>query len=244
MGRPGGGRWGPAEDEAFLKALAELGHVARAAAAIGWTARTAYDRRAKSPAFAARWAALRRPPRPPAPTSLMHHRVGQGGTPSRPKHVRTQTPWTPEREDEFLDLLAATCNVRLAAETAGIGSDAVYRRRRQRADFAAKWQAAVEQGYARLEVEFLRACAESVEGCEFAADRMIGPVSADTVLKLLGLHRAAATGHGKRPGARPAPPSLDQVKAEIMRRVAAIRAARQLPKDPPPEDPPQTPAPE
>ncbi len=60
MGRRGGGRWGAAEDEAFLKALAELGHVARAAAAIGWTSRTAYDRRAKSPAFAARWAALRR----------------------------------------------------------------------------------------------------------------------------------------------------------------------------------------
>jgi len=224
MGRRGGGRWGPAEDDAFLEALAEHGHAGRAAAAVGWTSRTAYERRRAAPAFAARWDALRRPPEPRRACHVRPARVGAGGTPARPMFVRGQNSWTDEIEADFLDTLASTCNVRLSAEVAGIGSNAVYRRRREHPEFERRWNAALAQGYARLEIELVRAAAESVEGVEFQ-ERMIGPVSAETAIKLLGLHRAAVTGQGKRPGVHAALPPIEEVRERLRRHAEAVRAA-------------------
>jgi hypothetical protein len=230
--RAGQSRWSERTQAAFLRHLRRGRTVKAAAAAVGFSAANAYLLRRTRADFAAQWQAAlaaRRPPAAPA-TMLRYAPDGQkAGAPARCKRVRCLTQWSQEVEELFFDVLAATCNVRRACAEAGVAHTSVYRRRRLRPDFAAKWQAAVEQGYARLEVEFLRACAESVQGCEFAADRMIGPVGADTVLKLLGLHRAAATGQGKRPGVRATPPSVEQVRAEILRRVAAIRAARENP---------------
>lgn len=235
MQRPDGRHWGAAEDEAFLAALAEHHHVLRAAAAIGWSARTAYARRKTAPDFAARWDALRRPPAAPPRGHIRPARVGLGGVPARPQYVRGQNPWTEAIERDFLDHLATTANVRVSCEAAGIGSDAVYRRRRDHPEFERQWDAALAQGYARLEMAMVCAAAESVEGVTFT-ERAVGPVSADQAIKLIGLHRAAVKGEGKRPGGRPQPPSIDQVLETIRRRAAAIRAAR---KDRRPDEPPE-----
>jgi len=224
-----------AEDEAFLGALAALGNVAQAAAAIGWGVATAYRQRRRRDSFAARWAALRRPPASLAPGHVRPARVRLGGVPARPTYVRGQNPWTDAIEQDFLDHLATTSNVRASCEAAGIGSDAVYRRRREHPDFERKWDAALAQGYARLEMGVVCAAAESVEGITFT-ERAIGPVSADQAIKLIGLHRAAVKGEGKRPGQRAKPPSIEQVLETVRRRAAAIRAARKdRPDDPPPE---------
>lgn len=235
MARLDNKRWGEAEDEAFLRALAELKHVGRSAAAIGWTAPTAYERRRRCPAFRERWAALAaRPPLELGPTVVRPHRVGIGGKPARPMRLRACKPWTPQIESDFLDMLASTCNVRLSAQSVGFHTHGIYRRRREHPDFERRWDAALAQGYARLEIELVRAAAESVEGVEFQ-ERMIGPVSAADAIRLLQLHRAQVTGQGRRPGTQAALPSIDEVRENIRRRAAAIRAARTLPASTRPE---------
>src|SRR3546814_4097149 len=55
----------------------------------------------------------------------------------------------------FLDALAATCNVTLAARAAGFPVRPCYRWRHQHAAFAEAWQEALAIGYDRLETALL-----------------------------------------------------------------------------------------
>jgi hypothetical protein len=60
-----------------------------------------------------------------------------------------------KRRAAFLDHLAATCNVKVAAENSGVTPSAAYQWRRRDAVFAEQWQAALETGYACLETMLL-----------------------------------------------------------------------------------------
>jgi hypothetical protein len=51
----------------------------------------------------------------------------------------------------FLDHVAATCNVRYAADMVGVVTTALYAARRRDPEFAAQWRAAIHMGYDRLE---------------------------------------------------------------------------------------------
>ena len=59
------------------------------------------------------------------------------------------------RKAIFLEWFAATCNVCLSAEKAGIGYQTVYKHRRKDAAFAEAWDEALAQGYAALEAGLL-----------------------------------------------------------------------------------------
>lgn len=63
--------------------------------------------------------------------------------------------WSQARRQRFLDALAATANVRMAADAAGMGLPGAYKVRQRDAAFAELWEAALEQGYGRLESELL-----------------------------------------------------------------------------------------
>lgn len=138
------------------------------------------------------------------------------------QRVRVYRQWSDENEELFLDCLAASCNVGIACEQADVCHTTVYRQRRMRADFAAKWQAALEQGYARLEMALLRSAADSMEGIAFDGDRPIPAMSAETALAVLRHHRASVTGEGKKSGWRARPKRLDEVRASIIRKLDAI----------------------
>ena len=116
--------------------------------------------------------------------------------------------WSEADEELFLDCLAASCNVRTACEAADVAPTTVYRQRRMRADFAIKWQAALEQGYARLELALLRSATDTMEGIAFDADRPIPAMSAETALAVLRAHRAPVTGVGRASGWRAPVPRL------------------------------------
>jgi phage portal protein BeeE len=60
-----------------------------------------------------------------------------------------------KRRADFLDHLAATCNVKVAAENSGVSPSAAYQWRRRDAVFAEQWQDALETGYACLETMLL-----------------------------------------------------------------------------------------
>jgi hypothetical protein len=140
--------------------------------------------------------------------------------------------WTDEAEARFLDQLAASCNVTLAASAAGFSKEAIYRRRRRDAGFAARWQAALEQGYARIEILLVERATQALEGRAPDPDTPIPVMTVHDAIAVLQLHRAAARGEGVRPGWRPRPRSLDQVRDAILARLEAIEAARRAGADP------------
>ena len=55
----------------------------------------------------------------------------------------------------FLNELAETSNVKAAADAAGVSQSLVYKTRREDADFARQWYAALAEGYDNLEMELL-----------------------------------------------------------------------------------------
>lgn len=142
------------------------------------------------------------------------------------QRVRAQRQWCAEDEDIFLDCLAATCNVRLACDEADVAYTSVYRQRLRRADFALKWQAALEQGYAALEMQLVEAANRSLSGERARGPYTVKPMSADTALRVLNGHRAAVTGRGRRGGYQSVRPTLEQVQDSILAKIAVIRRAR------------------
>ena len=59
-------------------------------------------------------------------------------------------------EKPFLDQLAQTSNVTAAADKAKISVSHVYKTRRDDAEFARRWHAALAEGYDNLEMEMLQ----------------------------------------------------------------------------------------
>ena len=159
------------------------------------------------------------------PRGSIVRRDGSG----RAKVVKTGGyQWSDEAEALFFDHLAATCNVRSSAAAVGFTTFTVYRQRRMRPDFAATWKAALEQGYARLEMALLEAANDSLEGVEFDAERPIPRMNVEQALNVLRAHRNEVRGDGARgPGRWGRPPRLEDVQASIAMKVRAIIAARQ-----------------
>lgn len=143
----------------------------------------------------------------------------------RAQRVRAYKQWCDEDEEIFLDCLAATCNVVMACEQADVSGSTVYRQRRKRADFAMKWQAALEQGYARLEMGMLESANRAFTGDEGFGDAVVAPMSAELALKLLQFHRASVTGQGRASGWRGPPKRLEDLRESILRKIEAIECA-------------------
>ena len=108
--------------------------------------------------------------------------------------------WTQERRACFLDTLAATANVRMAAAATGMGCQGVYQLRARDAAFAGLWDAALDQGYARLESELLstalgeredRRVAGAINAIDPDGDRAAaGPIDQELALRMLALKRS------------------------------------------------------
>ena len=134
--------------------------------------------------------------------------------------------WTDAAEAIFLDALAASCSVTFAAAQAGFSTAAVYARRRRDAAFAKRWHHALVQGHARLEAGLVAAAIATIEGRVPDPDFPIPPMTVADIIAVLKLHQASVHGTGKSPGWRGRPRSLDEVRASILKKLAAIHRAR------------------
>lgn len=157
-------------------------------------------------------------------------RYGENG---RAKRIKTGgAQWSDEAETLFFDVLAASCNVRMATAETGFTTPTVYRQRRLRPEFAALWQGALEQGYARLEMALVEAACDTLDGVEFDAERPIPKMTVEQAMNVLRAHRNAVEGNGKRgPGRHARRRSFDEVRDSIAKKVAAIKAARNAAPD-------------
>jgi len=129
------------------------------------------------------------------------------------KPVITTTPpvqvaWSAAREDAFFRELSEVCNVNAAARAAGFpDSRPAYNRKERGGAFRARWDGAVAEGYARLELEMLERARfgenrRADQGCSGEKQRAI-PTS--LALSLLKMHqaRAKAAPSAVAPTARP-----------------------------------------
>ncbi|PAX09366.1 hypothetical protein [Sphingomonas lenta] len=155
------------------------------------------------------------------PAGTITRRGGKDG----PQVVATTGKrWSDEAERIFLDALASSCNVRLSADAAGFSTVAIYRRRRDDPGFAQRWQAALEQGYARIEMALVAATGNALEGFAPDADAPILVTNARDAIAVLQLHRASVKGEGRFPGRPARPRSLEELSAGILAKFEAIEA--------------------
>jgi hypothetical protein len=124
-------RW----EEDFLAALRKGWPIAKAAKTAGISASTTYGLRRTNARFADEWEAA--------------YAAG-GRNAGRQRFTRVQQ-W----KKPFLEALAETSNVSASAARVNIPTRTVYRLKREDAEFAARWLAALREGYDHLEMELL-----------------------------------------------------------------------------------------
>lgn len=152
-------------------------------------------------------------------------RYGENG---RAKRIKTGgAQWSDEAEELFFDVLAASCNVRMATAETGFTTPTVYCQRRLRPEFSMRWAVALEQGYARLEMALVEAACDTLDGAEFDTERPIPKMTVEQAMNVLRAHRNAVEGDGKRgPGRHARRRSFEDVRESVAKKIAAIQAAR------------------
>jgi hypothetical protein len=100
--------------------------------------------------------------------------------------------WNQAAEARFFDELAATANVRRAAEAAGVSKNAVYARRMKRADFRAKWDAVLETGRSAIEMHLVEAAKKSFDPEELDTGEVQPNVSVTEAIRIVQLHGSKA----------------------------------------------------
>jgi hypothetical protein len=135
--------------------------------------------------------------------------------------------WSPAAEERFLDELSTSANVERAAIAAGFSTHGIYARRRKDAGFADRWQAARAQGVARIEMALVEAAQDSMKGIAFDPDRPIPRMSVDQAIAVVRMFGEGGIGHRRdrrAPNWKPHDP--EQARANILRKVAAVRRAK------------------
>lgn len=188
------------------------------------------------------------------------HTVIRPAKNGKTKIIRSAARWSDAAEERFLAKLAETCNITAAAEAAGFSTTTLYKRKRQWPGFAAEWQAAIDQGYTRLEAymvelatDSLRQLAEGARARDKAAEGQasegsategqaadtaaVGPAGSPAmtvgeITNILRLHRAAQRGGAPQNyGWRRGAPDPEAIRASILRKLEAIeRADSQRPR--------------
>jgi hypothetical protein len=112
--------------------------------------------------------------------------------------------WSEEKKDAFIEVLAETCNVRLACDAAGMGTGPAYALKMRDAGFAERWQQALAVGYARVEERLIRdAMGEAGDG--EAGSAPMSKYDRELALNLLKFHHARSAGRtaaARRPSGR------------------------------------------
>jgi hypothetical protein len=87
---------------------------------------------------------------------------------------------------------------------------------------AERWQAALEQGYARIEMLLVRRASEILEGCAPDPDTPLAAMTVKEAITFLQLHRSSVKREGRAPGWRARPRSLDEMRDSILAKLEAI----------------------
>jgi hypothetical protein len=226
-----GGRKVPLWRGRFLRALRRTGNVTQAALAAGVDRSSAYPRRKSEPDFAAKWAAAEAAgkqrsalcPRPGQTTAKGHaaqedlivRNSKNGAQLVRPGPGR----WSRKVEQAFLDHYAQSGCIKWAARAAGVSANIIHYRKQRYPGFAADCAAAEARAKERLQGLVTAAGIASFDP-DYAEEEVprVSVAEAIAILRLKGPGSAAGAGAKARPL-----PSIEQVRDEVLRRIAAIR---------------------
>lgn len=141
--------------------------------------------------------------------------------------------WSEAAEKTFLDHLAASCNITRSAAAAGFSATRMFQLRRADPAFAQRWQAALEQGHARLSALLVQRAIEALEGFAPDTETPIPEMTVGDALRILGHHQRTVDGgpRSRRQWARPR--TLDELSETILAKLEAI-APEPVPLPPPP----------
>jgi hypothetical protein len=228
-----GGRRNAAWRRRFLVALVRGGSVTGAARAAGVDRTGVYLVRRRDADFAARWdaalAAAREQLAGRTAPKLAGAEVVRSSRHGRPCIALVGPDrWSADREALFLAALAEGANVRRAARAARISTTALYLRRQREPAFAAAWEAAVREGYLDVEALLIENAKAVLSNAPRPRrrGRLTEDVSVADAINILRLHRAAVKGGApQRYDWRAAEPDIEEVRAEVLRKVAAMERA-------------------
>lgn len=146
---------------------------------------------------------------------------------NRLAHVRRERPTaiTAAKRQQFLNVVAATANVKRAAAAAGVPPQSFYRLRHRDAGFAAAWDQSLDDGYAALEAMLLERALGTVEQASGDADQA-GPVVFDAALALAMIKRRderskAPSNYAKASGYKHVP--MAEVERSLLRKLQALQ---------------------
>jgi hypothetical protein len=145
--------------------------------------------------------------------------------------------WSVGAERAFLTELGRTACVQWAADAAGFSTTALYKRRGRYPDFAERWRATEEEAKGRLHGFLVQAGlasfdAEARARAEAAGLPRVSVGEAIAILRLKGGAGPGGAGFGASPnasGRSPSgyeEPSIEEVRDEVLRRLAAMRRRR------------------
>jgi hypothetical protein len=145
---------------------------------------------------------------------------------ARPKAAKGKAaklkPWKKAKQEIFFRELATFCNVSSALRSAGLMSQSstVYERRRTDPVFRSRWQKAIEQSYALLELEMLERgrFGDNRPEPQTEVEKRLRNVPTALGLQLLRLHQAAAK---SRAAAAPAAAAVRRITRQ---RARALRS--------------------
>lgn len=153
--------------------------------------------------------------------------VVRGTNGRRVQIARARTgQWTARSEERFLEVFAATCNVRAAYSAAGKSKGSAYTHRKRWPAFDRRWRAAEEEGYARIELALVESGCNLFSSAELPPDAPIPPMTVDQALQLLRLHQAQVRSAGKAPGRRPRSKTFAELRPGIVHKLEAIERGR------------------
>jgi hypothetical protein len=131
--------------------------------------------------------------------------------------------WTRAKEEEFLSVLAQTCNVTRACAAADVGVTSAYRRRKENAAFRNAWLAALAVAYQQLELVLLERAFEGTEkvvNVRSGEPTVMREYSNQLGIALMKMHResAADAEFELSPG------EIEEVRERLIRKLRRVKA--------------------
>jgi lambda repressor-like predicted transcriptional regulator len=131
--------------------------------------------------------------------------------------------WTKRMKADFLDHLAATCNVSASAAAIGVDPGSIYALRRHDPEFVAGWEESLRCGYQLLETQLVgHALAGEASPMITNGAPAIAPVAVDLALKLMSTRRASLQGKDNRGGPPRHRATKEETDTAILKKLAAI----------------------